>query len=75
MKDEERMRRRRRNLERRRAKWYDPVFERRGTRIARKYCGNFLLDGMFLYNFLACVPVLGYEMYHGFENSYDEKWA
>ena len=29
---------------------------------------------MFLYNFLACVPVLAYEAYYGFEDDYDKKW-
>ena len=53
MKDEERQRRRRRKIERRNAKWYDPVFEKRGSRIAKKYCGSFLFDGLFLYNFVA----------------------
>lgn len=72
-KEEERQRRRRREIERRNAKWYDPVLEKRGTRIARNYCGRFLLDGLFLYNFLACVPALAFEAYHKFETGHDCK--
>ena len=74
LKELERQKRRRREIERRNAKWYDPVFEKRGTRIARRYCGLFLFDGVFLYNFIACVPVLSFEAYHLFETDYDEKW-
>lgn len=74
MKDEERQRRRRRKIERRNAKWYDPVFEKRGSRIAKKYCGSFLFDGLFLYNFVACAPVLAYEALNGFTTDYEVKW-
>lgn len=74
MKDEERQRRRRRIIDRRNAKWYDPVFEKRGSRIAKKYCGSFLFDGLFIYNFVACAPVLAYEAYYGFSTDYEVKW-
>ena len=67
------MRRRKNEINRRNAKWYDPVFEKRFSKIARKYIGPFAI-GYFIFDFLACFPLLAYEASHGFDTSYDLKW-
>ena len=69
-KEEERVNRRKKDIERRNAVWYDPEFEKRFTRISRKYCGSFFI-GYFLFDCLACVPVLFYEASDGFTNDED----
>ena len=52
-------------MERRGAKWFDPSYEMRFSKISAKYFGRFYL-GYFLFDFLACVPVLLYEAGGGF---------
>ena len=53
--------------------WYDPNYEKRITKIAKNYIGKYGF-GYFLFDFLACVPVLLYEAAHGFTTDYEEKY-
>ena len=64
-KEEERINRRKREIERRNAVWYDPQFEKRFSIIAKKYTGQYYI-GYFLFDCLACIPVLSYEASDGF---------
>ena len=73
MKEKERQRRRSREIEIVNQIWYHPEFDKRLTKIARDYIGRWCL-GSFLFDFLACAPVLFYELFHGFQTDYDEKW-
>lgn len=54
------------------APWYDPIFEKRASKIAKQYIGKYGF-GYFLFDFLACVPVLLYEAGYGFTTDFDEK--
>ena len=53
--------------------WYDPVLEKRFSKIAARYLGPFMF-GYFLFDVLACLPVLSYEAINGFKTDYDDKW-
>ena len=64
-KEERRQLRRTKEIEKRNAVWYDPNFDKRFSRISKKYLGN-LIFGYFLFDVIACVPVFLYEMLHGF---------
>ena len=64
-KEAARQRKRRLLMERRSAKWFDPNFELRFSKISGKYFGRYYL-GYFLFDFLACVPLLTYEASAGF---------
>lgn len=59
-------------MERRSAKWYDPIFEKRFSKISRNYIGSRGF-GYFLFDFLACVPVFLYEASNGFTKDFEEK--
>lgn len=48
------------------------MFEKRFTRISRKYLGRYFI-GYFLFDCLACIPVLSYEVVGGFTTDEDEK--
>ena len=50
--------------------WYDPDYDKRFSRISKKYVGTYFI-GYFLFDCLACVPVLLYEMLHGFKTDRD----
>ena len=69
-KELERQNRRKADIERRNAVWYDPQFEKRFSKISRKYCGSFFI-GYFLFDCLACIPVLVYEAVDGFSTKDD----
>ena len=69
-KEADKLNKRRREVERRSAAWYDPDHEKRFSRIARKYIGPYLF-GYFIFDFLACVPVFLYEMFTGFTTDPD----
>mmetsp|Transcript_37788 Transcript_37788/g.45982 ORF Transcript_37788/g.45982 Transcript_37788/m.45982 type:complete len:159 (+) Transcript_37788:1526-2002(+) len=71
-KEEDRQNRRKREIERLNAPWFDPEFEKRFTRISRKYCGQFFI-GYFMFDCLACVPVLIYEAADGFSTDEEVK--
>ena len=71
-KEEKRLKKRRKEIDRMNAKWYDPEYEKRCTKIAGKYLGTFFI-GYFLFDSLACVPVFLYEASHGFTTSEAEK--
>lgn len=71
-KEAARQKRRKKIIEIKTAKWYDPQFEKRFSKISRKYIGPFLL-GYFIFDFLACAPVFFYEMFDGFTTDYDQK--
>ena len=64
-KEADTLNKRRKEAERRSAAWYDPDYEKRFSRISRKYLGHYL-QGYFIFDFLACVPVFLYEMFTGF---------
>ena len=59
-------------MERRNAKWYHPTLEKRFSKISKKYIGPWGF-GYFLFDFLACVPVLTYELLNGFTTDVGEK--
>lgn len=59
-------------MEKRSSKWYHPTLERRFSKISKKYIGNWGL-GYFLFDSLACVPVILYEAAHGFTTDPEEK--
>ena len=59
-------------MERRSASWYQPIWERRFSQIAKKYIGSRGF-GYFLFDSLACVPVFLYEMSYGFTTDYEKK--
>ena len=48
--------------------WYDPVFEKRISKIVKKY-----FFGYFFFDCLACIPVLAYEASNEFSMDPDEK--
>ena len=48
-------------MEHRNAKWYHPTLEKRFSKISKKYIGPKGF-GYFIFDFLACVPVLTYEI-------------
>ena len=58
-KEARRQNRRKKEIERRNAVWYDPILEKRLSVIARKYASYFFFDC------LACIPVLVYELSQG----------
>jgi len=59
-------------MERRNAKWFHPSLEKRFSKISKKYIGPKGF-GYFIFDFLACVPVLLYEGAHGFTTDLDKK--
>lgn len=71
-KEAARQHRRKKQLEIKSAKWYDPQFEKRFSKISMKYVGRFMF-GYFIFDFLACAPVFFYEMFDGFTTDYERK--
>lgn len=69
-KEEKRALRRKKDIEKRNAVWYDPNFDKRFSRISKKYVGSYFI-GYFLFDCLACVPVLFFELTHGFTTDPD----
>ena len=61
-------------MERRNARWYHPIWEKRFSKISKKYVGHRGI-GYFIFDALACVPVFLYELGNGFTTDFDKKSA
>ena len=69
-KEQKSLERRQREIEKKNASWYDPIWEKRFTKIAGKYVGKSMF-GYFLFDALACIPILLYEGSNGFTTDLD----